>query len=293
MCLLVSVLIPFSVSAQTVGFNASSFQPATGRDRIFTVEQVGVSPAWTAYGHLLFHGERDSLRLSVDAREEVLVAQHWFADINVGVGLWDVIQLDVSLPVALAMSSGENLAITPPVSGGGLGDLSLGLRAVAVSNQNGGFGIGLSTRFSIPTGDKDRFRSDSGGSFYGALLLEYAFPTVTLTMNIGTLVRYSQGQVANQFFSHELAYAFGLDIHPWDTIALGIELFGRTPLERPFSRNDEAGLEAIIGPRWFIWNGLSLDVGIGAGLVRGRATPDFRFVAGFRWAPSTEDMSAL
>ena len=145
----------------------------------------------------------------------------------------------------------------------------------------------------MPTGDQDRFRGDSSGAFYGALLLEYAFPSVTLTTNLGTLIRYTEGRVADISFGNELTYAFGMDIHPWETIALGIEFFGRTPLESPFSANDSAGLEVVIGPRWFIWNGLSLDVGIGAGLLRGRTTPDFRFVTGFRWAPSTEDMSAL
>ena len=287
------VLFPRAGSAQVTGFMASSFFPSTGPDKIFSVEQVGVSEAWVPYSHVLFHGERDSLRVAVGPRDEVLVAQHWFMDLNIGVGLWGMLQVDVSLPVALHMESAPDTAVIAPITGGGIGDLVLRLRGVPLDNKTGGFGVGLSAAFTVPTGDSERFRGDPSGAFYGALLLEYAFPSVVLTTNIGARVRFAPGRIVDVEFGNELTYAVGLDIVPWETIALGVEFFGQTPLTEPFGERGSSGLEVILGPRWFMWNGLALDLGVGAGLVRGRNTPDFRFMAGLRWAPSADQMSSL
>ena len=278
---------------QVTDVNTSVFTPATGRHRVFSVEQVGVSPAWVPYAHIAFHGERDSLVLTVGPREEVLVAQHWFADINIGVGLFGHLQLDISVPVALSMSSGDAVNLIPSMSGGGLGDITVRVRGVALANTDGGFGVGLSAYFLLPTGDGDRFRGERSGAFQGSLLLEYQFPVAVLTLSTGVRARFQESQVATELFGNELTYGLGLDIDVADSLGIGVEIFGRTPLDDPFAGNNRSGLEALLGPRWFLWNGLSLEVAVGAGLVRGLSTPDFRFWSGVSWAPTQDDMDSL
>ncbi|MEC8025479.1 MAG: transporter [Myxococcota bacterium] len=279
--------------AQVTDVNTSVFAPATGRHRVFSVEQVGVSPAWVPYAHIGFHGERDSLVLTVGPREEVLVAQHWFADFNVGVGLFGHLQLDISVPVALSMSSGDAVNLIPSVSGGGLGDITVRVRGVALANTDGGFGVALSAHFLLPTGDGERFRGERSGAFQGSLLLEYQFPVAVLTLNTGVRARFQESQVASELFGNELTYGLGLDIEVGTSLGIGVELFGRTPLNNPFAEENRSGLEALLGPRWFLWSGLSLEFAVGAGLVRGLSTPDFRFWSGISWAPTQDDMDSL
>ena len=52
---------------------------------------------------------------------------------------------------------------------------------------------------------------------------------------------------------------------------------------------DDTSLEFLAGPKVWIVNGLNVQAAVGAGLVRGFGTPDFRFVVGMQWAPRTDD----
>ena len=63
--------------------NVEAFSPAGGRYRIFSVEQAQVGPAWQPYASLLFHGERQSLRVSAGQHEEYLISNAQFATLPV------------------------------------------------------------------------------------------------------------------------------------------------------------------------------------------------------------------
>jgi len=57
----------------------------------------------------------------------------------------------------------------------------------------------------------------------------------------------------------------------------------------PFGTKENTSVEALFGPKISIFEGFSWQLAFGAGLVRGRGTPQFRFVSGFAYAPRAQD----
>lgn len=277
-----------TASAQSVGnFNSVNFRPIGGRYRTFAVEESPVADAWAPYGHILFHGERDSLKLRNGNHEELLVSQHHFVDLNLGVGLFGFLQLDVGMPIALVMESDPDTGAIAPVSGGGLGDLIIRIKGTPLNNSEGGFGIAVSAGVTVPTGDGDHFRGDPGVGVLATVIPDYRWDIATLALNLGVRIRTEEAVFKNITFGNELLYGFGLQISPWKhVIDIGVELFGSTKLSEPFQDSDATSLELMFGPKWWIIDELSVQLGIGAGLLQGHGTPDFRFVTGVVWAPA-------
>ena len=290
--LVVAFCLPDAASAQqAVGnVNIENFWPAGGRFRSFSVEQSLVAPKWQPYGHLRFHGERQSLRLVVGSNEQSIVDFQSIADVNLGIGLWDVLQLDVGLPLILTTGSGDGVTAIAPLTGAGLGDLSVRLRGTIVDNRVGGFGLGLLLGMTAPTGDGEKFMGDPGFGVLAGLITDYRSERVALALNVGTRIRTEEVSFLGRDFGHELTYGLGLDVAAIvGRIDLGFEIFGRTPLLDPFSSVEDTTLELLAGPKWWIVDGLGLEVAVGAGLIEGYGAPDFRFTAGLMWAPSHDD----
>ncbi|MEC8023143.1 MAG: transporter, partial [Myxococcota bacterium] len=270
--------------------NIENFFPAGGRYRVFSVERSGVGPDWAPYAHILVHGQRDSLKVANGSHRDTLVERQIFADLNIGVAMLGRLQIDLGLPIALAMDSGDDVTAITPVSGGGLGDLYLRAKAMAIDNSLGGFGLGFTLAMTFPTGDSDRFRGDSGIGFIASVIPDYHSRWVSFALNLGIRLRTEVTTFLGHEFGHELTFGAGTDIHIWPSVVdLGIELFGRTHLVSPFDAGDSTALELLGGPKWWILSGLSLQVAAGAGLLSGIGTPDVRFLVGVTWSPRIPD----
>ncbi|MFT5433715.1 MAG: outer membrane protein OmpA-like peptidoglycan-associated protein, partial [Myxococcota bacterium] len=272
--------------------NTENFVPGGGRNRIWSVEESLVAPEWQPYAHLLFYGERESLRVQVGRFEEVLVKFRTMADLNIGIGLWDVLQLEVALPAVLQWEQGETTQTVGAASGAAIGDVMVRLRATLLDNRAGGFGIGLSAGATFPTstGDAAVFTGDPGIGGLANAIFDFRSPRVVLALNAGVRLRSESVQLLNETFEHDLTYGLGLDIAVWrGHVDLAMEIFGRTPLTDAFQSQTTTNLEVLGGPKWWMWDGLVLQAAAGAGLVRGYGAPDFRFTVGLAWAPKRED----
>ncbi len=280
--------------AQATGaMNVENFSPVGGRYRIFTVEEAPSGPKWQPYAHVLFHGERESFQVSTGNRTEVLVDTATYADINLGIGLFGFMQLDIGLPLALEMSSAPDVTAIAPIArtdGAGLGDLVMRLKGAAVDSTDGGYGLAFSLGLSFPTGDEDRFRGDPGVGVHLAIINELRSTYATLALNVGTRIRSAEATFLNGTYSHELTYGLGVDVGAWPShVHLGFEVFGKTPLEDPFSSQESSGLEGMFGVRWWVVPNLAIEAGAAVGLVQGVGTPAFRFLTGVSWAPRESD----
>ena len=270
--------------------NVQNFFPAGGRHRVWSVDASLVGPKWQPYASLLFHGERESLRVVTNGLEEVLIESHNFADLNVGIGLFGFMQFELALPVALEMTGGQATGAIEPVEGGGLGDMVIRVKGTLLDNRLGGFGIGLSLGLSVPTGDEENFRGDGAVGVLTNAIFDWRTPWTNLSLNIGVRVRSEERQFLTVAFGHELTYGLGIEVQAWrDRIMIDAEIFGRTPLTEPFSSLGSSPLEFMFGPKWFFYPGASLQTAIGFGLVQGYGAPDFRFVLGLAWSPTQND----
>jgi outer membrane protein OmpA-like peptidoglycan-associated protein len=282
---------PAAGQAQAVGNgNTENFFPAGGRYRVFSVEQSQVGPTWQPYAHIVVHGQRDSLKVNNGPHLETLIANQYNADLNIGVGVLGILQVDLGLPIGLETQSADDVTSIAPIRGAGVGDLTLRAKATAIENRLGGFGLGFTLGFTFPTGDQQQFLSDTGVGITASAIADYHSRWITLALNLGVRLRTELVDFLGHEFGHELTYGLGLDVHLWrSVIDLGLELYGRTQLLSPFANTDGTTLEVLAGPKWWILPELSLQTAAGAGVIQGVGTPDFRFLLGLTYAPRTAD----
>ncbi len=290
--LAVPMMAPTGASAQaTAEVNIENFMPGGGRYRIWSVEESMVGPKWQPYASVLFYGERKPLFLKAGNHEEILVESQTFCDIGLGVGLADWAQIELSLPVAIQMTSADDVKAIAPVSGAGLGDMTFRVRGKLLNNQTGGFGIGMSFGLTLPTGNKDKFRGDPTVGVLLNTIFDYRTDRTVTALNLGFRFRPKESTLFGTTFGHELTFGLGIDVAAWiDRVHLDLEIFGRTPLTKDFfSSLDSTNLEVLFGPKFWVISGLSIQAAVGAGLVQGYGAPNFRFLAGLQWAPRTND----
>ncbi|MFT7625437.1 MAG: outer membrane protein OmpA-like peptidoglycan-associated protein [Myxococcota bacterium] len=272
--------------------NVQNFYVAGGRYRIWSVEGSQVAPAWELYGSLLASYERESLKYDFGGTQpEVLVDNAAYLDLNLGVGLADWAQVELALPVALAMTSANDTqSIAPITEGAGIGDLILRVRGSLLRNRAGGWGVGLTLGASFPTGDGDKFRSDEGVNVLANLIVDLRTSKVLVALNVGARIRTADAEFLGRTFGNELTYGLGVDVSVWrNWVDLSAELFGKTPLDAPFNSVEDTAMEFLLGTKVWVMEGLALQAAVGGGLIQGYGTPDFRFVGGAVWAPRPDD----
>ncbi|MEC8022619.1 MAG: OmpA family protein, partial [Myxococcota bacterium] len=286
-------LAPSAARAQSTrvdAVNVFTFLPVGGHYRHWSVEQSLISPHLKPYASVLFHLENDSLTLVTGGARESLVDFAAFADFNVGIGLFDWVSLEVALPVALALHSGPNVQSVGVQRGAGLGDLIARLRTRLISNQQGGFGLALTAGAVIPTGDGAAFRGDDGVSILAGLISDFRTTSTVTSLNIGVRVRTFSSQFFDSIIDHDLNFGLGFDATVWrNWVTIGTEVFGRTQLTDPFGTKENTSIEFLAGPKIGLYEGVTWQLAVGAGLVRGRGTPQYRFVSGFVYAPRIQD----
>ncbi|MFT5434680.1 MAG: MYXO-CTERM domain-containing protein, partial [Myxococcota bacterium] len=272
------------------GLSALSYHGQGGHYRVWSVEQSRVSPHLIPYGSAMFLVETEALRLVTGNATETLVEYAAYVDINLGIGLYDWVQVELDLPIALAASSGDDVKSIAPVGGAGIGDLVFRARTRLLDNTAGGFGIGFAAGVTFPTGDAESFRGDPG---FGVLLntvWDFRASRVVTALNVGFHLRTEAIKFFDSTIEHEMTYGVGVDVVLWrNHVNFGAELTGRTDLSAPFSDKDSTSLELMAGPKVAIIEGLSFQAGFGGGIMRGAGTPSLRALAGFAWAPRVQD----
>jgi len=223
-------------------------------------------------------------------------------------GRWLNLQVGLDLPVNLYMS-GTNVSDAGVAAGSysqtGMGDLRLQLKWLILKDL-GGFSLAFSPILTFPTGNKDGYGGDPNVTFRPRVVLGFNWRNLMAAANVGYLVRQSS-LIFSSEIGNQLLYGVGVGyrIHP-RLLALA-ELGGRSgfgsasdcvkdPLTgttscRGTSLNDiDANpLEADLGVRVPLNGGFEITGGVGLGIVRAIGSPQFRVLAGLRWAPDFRD----
>ncbi|MGM0575061.1 MAG: OmpA family protein [Myxococcota bacterium] len=290
--LLAGVSLPGGpAEAQVQGnVNIQNFVPGGGHYRVWSVEESLIAPAWRPYGALLYSFENNSLQLDAGEHHERLVESAQHMNLMLGVGLFDHLQLDLHLPVAVSMGSGDDTQAIDAVDGGGLGDMVIRLRGRAIDNRMGGLGLAFNAGVTAPIGDGENFRGDPGVGILAGAIVDWRTEWTVLSFNTGVRIRTEEADFITTTFGNEWTYGLGLEVFAvQNRFTIATEIFGRTPFDDVFGSEQTTTLEALFGPKWWIIPGLSLQTAAGTGLVRGIGTPTFRFMAGLQWAPQAGD----
>ncbi|MBW2734016.1 MAG: OmpA family protein, partial [Deltaproteobacteria bacterium] len=257
-----------------------------------------------------------------DARETVLVESQMTADLYGALGLrfgWFKGQVGLSLPVNLFLSGNDvddQGRETGAFSSTGIGDLRLQLKMM-LFERLAGFSLAFSPIITIPTGclaagglsdcDKDgSLGGDSNLSVKPRFAGDFRAGKLLLAANVGAIFRES-AQVFSSEVGHRLTYgvAGGYQVHK--RVFAMAELAGqmgfgtnsdcsldpltnRTVCDSTSSTDlDSFPTELAIGAHISLPADLQLTAGAGVGVIRAIGSPQFRILAGVRWAPDLRD----
>jgi outer membrane protein OmpA-like peptidoglycan-associated protein len=296
---------------QDRSFNPQLFHPAPGPDEFITVESA-VPLQHKGYGlGLFFNYARNEFSISKSTGG--LLSQFMKATIGADLwaafALWDRFQIALAIPMTL-YQTGDNFtdpnlsqAVLAP-SGFAFGDPRIHLKVRAYGKDRG-VQIGVSHWLSIPLGKDDDFGGEkhfSGVAGEARVLVGWEAER----WHLGAFIGFNWRAHTSTFFStvagQQLTYggAFAFDVLA-NRLRLIAELYGHSnPLESETITNaaggkisitdvNDAPLELDLAIKYFVIHGLSLNLGVGNGLIAGAGSPQPRVYLGAVYAPDKRD----
>ncbi|MBN1945265.1 MAG: OmpA family protein [Bradymonadales bacterium] len=275
------------------GFDAQQFNPLPSQ----TVNYFGVASA-RVLGHGLFnagaminYASGPVVLRGPDGEQLVgVVDSQLVADVMGAVGLFDLFELGVSVPMIL-MQEGESthLVYSAPDAGFGLGDIRAVPRFLIYSteslNKPGGISLGILSAVYIPVGDQDQFQGEGGVRVEPRLAFDYAYrDLLRMSLNVGYMVR-PENEFADLAIDDTLTYGLGISYHlPLQMYLMG-ELSGETSILASDIDWAESPLEMLLGIKYMPIDGLLLEAGGGLGLGEGFGNPSWRGFFGVGYGP--------
>ena len=278
------VLAPASASAQ--GFTLDQYRAAeTPRDgfvvtRPRTLGHLGVSASL----HLEYGLE--PLRGPASATGATVVDHQLVGQVGGAIGLLDRFVVALRLPLVLVLSgrpadAGLPAMRDPGVSGAGLGDLAISVRAQLVGDEDDTFALALQTEATVPlaeaAGPSQDLAGEAGVSFTPELAAELRFAPVRITANLGGRFRQASAY-QSLLVQNELTWALAVGVDLIEGVLdATLEGFGASSFRR-FGTSTVSPIELLLGVRVRPIAPLYIGLGGGLGLGDAYGNPVFRGV---------------
>ena len=242
------------------------------------------------------------------------------------IGLFEYVSLGIDLPLTLLQVGGdipENLqsvlGAENGLSGIGVGDLKLVPKIRLLREDQHFVSLAIIPTVTLPTAGGIRFNEggpeyEYGGDYLGEGPGQFAFiPEVALSTNIAGLrpainVAYRLRQPSSLFgtftvhpeivYRAGIGYDLGTFMNEVESFLIFAEIFGATADRNPFGLVDNSNaaevrlqnpLEGLVGARYRLPIGISIEGGIGTGLRAGFGSPDVRAFVGVRYGVEDND----
>jgi outer membrane protein OmpA-like peptidoglycan-associated protein len=296
-----------SAVAQPVdrSFSPQLFHPAPGPDQFISVEPARPlrHKAWGV--GLFFNYARNTLAIlefndatnrTAGSRADLL-AHALSLDLWAAVGIVNWLQLAVTLPMTLYQTGSDFVSENPrpggtqvPAADGfALGDPRLHIK-VKLYGKQAGFQLALSHWIGFPFGDDSDFggeRHFTGFSGEGRLLAGFDAERWRIGAFFGFLWRANVSYLFSTEIGQQLTYGGALAFDPVKyRFTILVEVYGRSELSTSFNN---APLEIAVAGKVRLIPGLSLNVGVGNGIVAGLGSPQPRVYLGVVYARDFRD----
>jgi outer membrane protein OmpA-like peptidoglycan-associated protein len=276
---------PRAARAQTRGFDGERLAPAAGAAGGLFVERP-IVPFHLGYGFGLFlHFADDPVVVRQGGSQlGVPLDGSVTTDLLASIGLFDRLELALHLPIRLYYEGDATAA--PLIASRGIGDLRFVPKVSIVRGGDAAFGwvLGAAAPVTFPTGDDLALRGASGVTVEPRLLFGLYPGRLAVVANAGFRFRRNDAFSPGNELTFGLAGTYTLPVSH-DMIDLHAELSGGwLPQVNGGRALVDLPLEAMAGaivkplPRWSVY-GMA-----GAGITNGLAVPDFRLLAGVRYA---------
>ncbi|MEI9937365.1 MAG: OmpA family protein [Pseudomonadota bacterium] len=288
---IVFALLAVTGVAHAEGLALNRFDPAPAGDRMFGVPSPYVAGELTPHVMVLADYAHDPLVLRSDPNDAdrgSVVRNQLFLHLNLSLALWNRLNLDISVPIALVQNGDDptvgGTTFTSP-SSAAFGDLRLGLRVRLAGEYHDPFQIAVGGYLWLPTGAQDSFVSS--GKVRG-------LPQLILGGRIDERVVWSAAagpeiQATSTYAGTEQGTMFkwgaGVGFLLLDNrhLQIGPEIYGAATLRDVQKRT--TNIEALLDVRYRIVDDLEIAVGAGPGLTSGIGTPDFRGLLSLAYTP--------
>ena len=287
-----------TASAQD-GFDVQQFNPEPSQTtNLFGVSQARIlqDGQWEL-GLTMNYGAHPLVITNDDGdRLESIVSGQFVGNVLGAIGIADRLELGIDIPLIL-LQTGDELELAPELdasdAGFGLGDIRFVPRLLMLDTDLDGAGsvaLAFIIDTQLPTGSSDVYQ---GGEFRVEPYFAFDYATTTeirISVNAGFLVR-PETEIENLNVGNALTWGLGLDAPVGMTRALHIvgELAGEASVAGSSVNAEETPLEALLGVKYFLDNGVMVQGGAGAGLLDGYGTPDWRVFFGVHYSTTPED----
>lgn len=280
-------------SASAQGLALNRFDPAPAGDRMFGVPSPYAAGHLTPHVMLLGDYAHNPLvlrYLGSGASAGTVVSSQLYLHLNGGISLWNRLNVNVDVPVALFQDGGSpNVGGTnfASPSKAQFGDLRLGLRLRIFGEYHDPFQIGVGGYVWLPTGPS------GAGSYVGNGKVR-GLPQVIVGGRVEERFVYSAAvgpeikadeTIGGTPTGSQFKWGAGVGVLLLDNrhLQLGIEAAGGVTLREVQKRTLNA--ELLGSARYRVIDDLEIGIGAGPGLSSGVGTPDFRGILMISYSP--------
>jgi len=287
----VSALLAVTSAAHAEGLALDRFDPAPAGDRMFGVPSPYAAGQLTPHLMLLADYAHNPLVLRsvpADTDRGSVVKNQLFLHLDAGLALWDRVNLDISVPLAVAQNgddpSAAGQSFASPNSAQ-FGDLRFGLRLRLVGEYHDPFQLAVGGYLWAPTGASNSFVSSGRARGLPQLILGGRIDERLVWSAAAGPEIQSKSTFANveQGTMFKWGAGFGFLLLENRHLQIGPEAYGAATLRDVQKHTTNA--EILLDVRYRIVDDVELAAGAGPGLTSGVGTPDFRALFSLAYTP--------
>ena len=268
------------------------FQPNLADHDYVNTSGIGILENFQpAFGLYLDYAYETLVFRRTDSGERVGIVEHQLtANMMAGIGLFDVVDVSLALPVVLYQAAGNpgKSLIPPSLAVAAAGDLRIVPKWRIIDHEGDGPGLALQSTFTAPTGSQRNHTGNESVTWEPRLIFEWAFTERwRAAISAGYLIRdpqrFSNIEVGNEFKLHLSGEFVALP----DTLAIIAEMYTSLSADpRVSSNSEEFPLEFGAAARWWPHEDHALTFGVAHGFTNGYGAPTLRIYAGYTFTLS-------
>lgn len=278
-------------SAGSPNLALSRFHPSQAGDRLFGVQSPFVAGHLTPHAVLMADYAHNPLVVRNGDGTAIgsIVGSQMFVHLNASFALWNRLQLNVNLPLALLQSGtspqGDGRTFPSP-SGFALGDIRVGGRLRLLGNYYDAFQLGIGGYAWIPSGNSN-FVTDGKVRGLPQLIVGGRVGPHMYTLAAGPELRPKQNlyNAVDQGMMISGGAGYALFIGEEENIQVGAEGTFSTVLSGNGPTKYNTNAELLFSGRFRFAKVFEAGIGAGPGLTGGVGTPDVRVVGLFSYSP--------
>jgi hypothetical protein len=270
-------------------FGIERFQLSIDNDGVLGVDSAAVPGHLRASGGIAVGFAHDPLVVYDQsmAPVEALVDRRLSTDLVGSIGLWNRLEVGLGLAIVGYQSGADASPTMKPLPGGGLGDIRLVTKVLVATS--GDLQVAVVPVVTVPAGSASGYLRESGPTFAPALAVSGTRDRYRAALNLGYRLK-KRIDVAG-LVSDDEAFAragLGVRLGPahdpvaelWWSTSAGLPLKDRT--------SNQMAIEMLAGAARDVTPAVGVFVAGGVGLDNGFGVPDWRALAGVRFAPGRE-----